>query len=323
MQAVQILDWAAGPKLTTKARPDPPASPSTVQIKVQAVGLHQLVRTRATGRHWTSGSLPQVPGVDGVGTEVQSGRKVYFHTIEAPTGTGTFAEYVNIPRQSTCEVPPDMDGVLVAALMNPVMSSWMALRARAPDLAPGWTCLILGATSMSGRLAVHVAKKLGAGRVFGAARRESTLAEVDGLDGRVVLDGERPGDTEFGEAARAEVVLDYLWGPWPRVVLAQPGVSTAVTWLSIGNVAGSEAGVPGPVLRWRDVTIRGSGPPSWGRKRIDEKEMEGMMGLLAEVKGMVEGDVRAFDVREVEEVWGRKEKERVVFVFGDGTDTTG
>lgn len=319
MQAVQVLDWADGPELTTIPRPDPPSTPSTAQLQIRAVGLHQLVKTRATGRHYTSGPLPHTPGVDGVGVDVQTGKRVYFHTFDASSDMGTYAEYVDVPRDSTCEIPEGMDSVLVAGLMNPIMSSWMALRTRAPpELAPGWTCLILGATSMSGRLAVHVARKMGAERVYGAARRESALAEVDGLDGRVVLDGSQPGPTEFGGAAAADVVLDYLWGPWPSVVLSQPGVSTATTWLSIGNVAGSEAGVPGPVPRVRDVTIRGSGPRSWAPLRMDEGEMAGMMGLLGEVKGKFEGDVKGFGIGRVEELWGRKERDRVVFAFEDG-----
>ena len=56
---------------------------------------------------------------------------------------------------------------------------------------------------------------------------------------------------------------------------------------------------------------------------MDASEMAGMMELLGEVKGVVEKDVKGFKVEEVEKVWGRKEKERVVFVFGNSTDSTG
>ena len=38
-------------------------------VDVLAAGLHPRVRTDASGRHYTStGELPMIPGVDGVGT---------------------------------------------------------------------------------------------------------------------------------------------------------------------------------------------------------------------------------------------------------------
>ena len=70
------------------------------------------------------------------------------------------------------------------------MSSWIALVWRA-RLEPGETVLILGATGVAGRLAVQVARHLGAGRVIGAGRRAEALEALAGLgaDATIRLEG--------------------------------------------------------------------------------------------------------------------------------------
>ncbi|SPO06735.1 uncharacterized protein DNG_09429 [Cephalotrichum gorgonifer] len=313
MQAIQVRDWAAGPKLTTIPRPSIPSNNSTVQVRVQAVGLHRLVRAQAAGTHPhpVSALLPMIPGVDGVGVDISTGKRVYFHTFAAPRGTGSFAEYINVPRGSVCEVPDGLDSARVAGLMNPMMSSWMALRTRV-ELRDGWTCLILGATSASGKLAAGIARNMGAAKVYGAARDEGRLAELD-LDARVVLK-DSVEDTHFLGAGEADVVLDYLYGPWPKVYLAKSRAHSPLTWLSIGNLAGAEAEIPGPKLRGRDVTIRGSGLGSWSPERMDAVEMAGMMDVLMKIAG-VGSDVKVWNIGEAEEVWRAQLRERVVFTF--------
>ena len=59
-------------------------------------------------------------------------------------------------------IPDALDDVTAAALPNPALSSWLPLVWRA-HLQPGETVLILGATGVAGRLAVQIARHLGAG----------------------------------------------------------------------------------------------------------------------------------------------------------------
>ncbi|MFF0016324.1 hypothetical protein [Streptomyces sp. NPDC005374] len=55
-----------------------PSDEDQALVDVLAVGLHPRVRTGASGSHYTStGKLPMVPGVDGVGRR-EDGRLVYF-----------------------------------------------------------------------------------------------------------------------------------------------------------------------------------------------------------------------------------------------------
>ena len=158
----------------------------------------------------------------------------------------------------------------IAAAMNPAMSSWVALRRRI-HFEPGRSVLILGATGIAGRLAIQVARQLGAGRVIAAGRNRllrDTLPDL-GADVVVGLDGE-PGDvsSKLGDAAQdVDIVLDYLWGE--PAAQAMTGIVTqrtdrgrALTWIQIGSVAGPAASVPSAALRAANLQIVGSGQGS-------------------------------------------------------------
>ena len=59
-------------------------------MNVSAAGLHRVVKALADGSHYaSSGMLPLIPGVDGVG-RLEDGTRVYFGMVRPPFGT--FAE---------------------------------------------------------------------------------------------------------------------------------------------------------------------------------------------------------------------------------------
>jgi NADPH:quinone reductase-like Zn-dependent oxidoreductase len=312
MQAAQVTDWASPPKISTLPIPEAPSS-DFLQLKVLASAIHQVVRSRASGQHYTSGPLPHTPGVDGTGIDPLTGKSYYFSVLGGGSpSTGTFSEYVVVKKQAVVEVPEDVDPVLAAALTNPVMSSWMALKFRA-ELKEGWSCVILGATSASGKIAVKVARQLGAVKVFGAARGEAALKELD-LDGYAVLNSENPSETDFSAVSSGTVLLDYLWGPWASAYLtstAKAGVKSPLQIVSIGSMAGDETPLSSATLRSRDVTIRGAGPGAWSPIAM-AKEIPGMLGVL---KGMKDDGkmVKRMKLEEVEEAWKVKGP-RVVLV---------
>ena len=124
-----------------------PAGPDQVEVEVLAAGLHPRVRTDAAGRHYTStGRLPMVPGIDGVG-RLPDGRVVYF--VADDDLPGSMAQRAVIDTRRSIELPEGTDVVKIAAAMNPAMSSWVALRRRVP-IQPGQSVLVLGATGNAG-----------------------------------------------------------------------------------------------------------------------------------------------------------------------------
>src|SRR5262249_10789261 len=148
-------------------------------VDVLAVGLHPRVRSGAAGTHYTStGELPFVPGIDGVGRR-PDGKRIYF------VADGTMAEQAVIDVRRSIELPDTVDAVTIAGAMNPAMSSGVALRRRVP-IEPGQSVLVLGATGNAGSMAIQVAKRLGAGCVVAAGRNTERLAATD-ADERVQL----------------------------------------------------------------------------------------------------------------------------------------
>ncbi|KAF5022662.1 hypothetical protein F66182_5280 [Fusarium sp. NRRL 66182] len=310
MLSVQVTEWGHPPKPIKVLPPRAPVHEAETEIRVIAAGLHNLVRMRAAGNHYTASSLPHVPGVDGVGMNVSTGKKVYFSTLA--TGQGSYSEIVNVPSESVVELPEGVDPVVAAAMVNPVMASWMALRKRVRTEDGKAKVLVLGVTSASGKIAVKVARHLGATCVVGAARNRDALSKLD-LDERIVL--EEPDDTDFSAAADADIVLDFLYGPWPGAFLMSSSTASAknaLTWINIGSLAG-EGEIPAMGLRRRDVSIRGSGPGSW---KMDEFGAE-VPGMLEVLLGMGDEGLKRYRIDDVEEGWKSRGEGRIVFVFGE------
>ena len=177
------------------------------------VGPAPRVRSQANGSHYTStDELPLVPGIDGVGRR-SDGSLAYF--ILPDTAYGAMAERTVIDVRRSIPLPSGADPLLLAATMNPGMSSWVALQQRI-DFQRGQSVLILGATGSAGQLAVQVAKHLGAGAVVAAGRGATRLAAMAGLgaDDTIDLaaDPEMVAHELAAKAANVDVVLDYLWG---------------------------------------------------------------------------------------------------------------
>ncbi len=99
-----------------------------------------------------------------------------------------------------------MDKIQAAALMKPAISRWKALRYCVQGLKPGFTVLIVGATSASGCLAIDLARALGASRVIGAGRSVARMKDL-GLDGVVVLENDVKA-TDWSSLGDVIVVLD-------------------------------------------------------------------------------------------------------------------
>ena len=137
-----------------------------------AAAISHVVKSRASGAHYSaSGQFPFVVGIDGVG-RLDDGRRVYFVLPRAPYGS--MAEQTVAPSAQCLALPDDLDDVTAAAIANPGMSSWAAYKERA-KLKAGETVLVNGATGTAGRLAVQIAKHLGAKKVIATARNADAL----------------------------------------------------------------------------------------------------------------------------------------------------
>ena len=285
MKAAVVTDFSRPPRLGDF--PEPVArDENELVVDVLAAGLHPRVRSQASGSHYTStDALPMVPGVDGVGRDAE-GRLRYF-VLDDPV-LGAMAERTVIDARRSVLLADDADPVAIAAAMNPVMSSWLALTKRA-SLQPGQSVLIIGATGSAGRMAVQVAAHLGAGRIVVAGRNAErlALAAAAGAEASVSLLGD---DDEIAaalarEAADVDVVLDYVWGPlttlaMTALVTARHDRGAPLTWVEIGSVGGPDAAIPSAALRQAKLTLVGSGQGSVGVREI-LGELPAMAAVIA------------------------------------------
>lgn len=172
MKAAVVTSFDTPPRYEDIDAPTP-GGPADVVVDVVAAGLHPRVRSQADGSHYTStDELPLIPGIDGVGRGPDR-RLRYF--VLPDTTRGSMAERTVVDERRSILLPEDADVIALAAAMNPAMSSWVALRRRL-DFRAGQRVLVLGATGNAGRLAVQVARHLGASVVVAAGRDRRRLA---------------------------------------------------------------------------------------------------------------------------------------------------
>ena len=317
MNAAVVESFDRPPRYTSFADPTPSAD--EVLITVAAAGLHPIVKALAKGAHYGStGELPFIPGVDGVG-RMPDGTRVLFGSTHPPYGT--FAER-SIARSAICTPLPDgLDDATVAAMMNPGMSAWAALEHRA-QFGTGESILILGATGSAGHMAVQVARRLGAKRIVAAGRNPQALEETKalGADATISLDQEHDALVAAFRAELAnkvDVILDYLWGAPAEALLAaivQKGLdhdAGRIRYIQIGNSAGPNITLPAAVLRSSGLELLGSG---FGSVSMD-KIFASLRAILgAAVKEPFQMKLTTAALRDVEKLWNAAGEGRLVFV---------
>jgi NADPH:quinone reductase-like Zn-dependent oxidoreductase len=238
---------------------EPEASDGSLVVKVCAAALSGLDTRIARRLHYLKmPDGPFVVGREGVARR-SDGRRIYFN-VKAPAGPfGSMAERTLIDPYFTFPVPDDVADDVAAALGNAGLAAWLPLSWRG-RMQAGETVLILGATGISGLIAVTAAKRLGAGRVIAAGRNREALARAMHLGADVTVDlaaAKADFAAAYREAANGEVdlVIDYVFGPPAEAALealAQYG-----RLVHIGSLAGTAINVPGATLRRACADIMG------------------------------------------------------------------
>ena len=297
---------------------EPAAAPGLSLVRVTAAAISHVTKSRASGAHYSAdGALPMIPGVDGVGVD-EHGRRVYFILPEAPYGA--MAERSLVDARRCIALPDELSDTDAAAMAITGMSSWAAFVERA-QLRAGETVLINGATGASGRLAIQVAKHLGAKKVIATGRNAASFDELRalGADVAIALTQERgvlaqAFENEFAQGV--DVVLDYVWGPSAEALIvagAKAGPEAVpIRYVQIGAMSGSDITLPGAALRSSALQLMGSGIGSIPQRRI-----------LAAIRGVLEAapgagfkvSARALPLAEVATAWDAGDAQsRIVLV---------
>ncbi|MDG6928307.1 MAG: zinc-binding alcohol dehydrogenase family protein [Nitrososphaerota archaeon] len=262
MKAAVLMNPDAVPKFTDFQ--DPVATDGTAIIKAKASALSHVAKSIAAGSHYSSqGEFPRIAGIDGTGF-TDKGEPVYFVMPQPPYGA--MAERVPVSEFAILQVPKGVDMIKAAAIVNPGMSSVLALR-RA-RFEKGETVLINGATGISGKLAVQIAKFLGAKKVIATGRNPESLNKTKRLGADVTISLQREkkqiiDDLEEQFNHGVDIILDYIYGESAEMLLESiyraRNAESNLRFVSIGDMAGNEIKLNADVIKSVPVSIMGSG----------------------------------------------------------------
>jgi NADPH:quinone reductase-like Zn-dependent oxidoreductase len=284
-------------------------------ITVKACALTHLTKGRASGSHYSSdNAYPSVVGVDGTGVTA-TGRRVYFALPEAPFGA--MAEQTLVRSRQLVDIPADLDDITAAALANPGMSVWAALMDRA-NFKSGEVVAINGATGSAGRLAVQIARHLGASKIIATGRNKAAL---DALGADVVI----PFDSNTYEGFEnamieqfsqgVDVIIDYLWGKTAEIIMIAiaKGVDDAkpVRFVQVGSLSGDTIQLPSAALRSSSAVLMGSGLKSVPFANL----LEGIRQVFsAAILAKLTIDIKKAPLSDVNTLWDDEGKSRIVFI---------
>jgi NADPH2:quinone reductase len=298
--------------------PDPVPAAGEVLVEVRAAALKPVDKQIAGGTHYASyRSLPAVCGTDGAGI-LEDGTRVFFGMPRPPYGA--MAERTVVERPRCFPLPPEIDDETAAAVLNPGLSAWGALVWRA-QLAPGETVLILGATGVTGKLAIQTAKLLGANRVVAAGRNPRILASLHelGADATISLDQSHPdlvaAFVREADETGFDVILDYVWGPPTEAMLAsmtrkdmRPS-ATRTRLVQVGESAGAMISLAAATLRSSRLEILGAGTGS--APTAPETWLDTMRQLLDRVaQGILRIGTERVPLADIETAWDRDQQGR-------------
>lgn len=288
--------------------PDPVAEENELIVHVQAAALKPVDKQVANGSHYASPrALPVVCGMDGAGL-LEDGTRVYFAGSRPPYGA--MAQRTVISRQRSFPLPENVDDVTAAALVNPGVSAWLTLAYRA-KLVRGETVLVLGATGVTGKLAIQIAKLLGAGRVVAAGRNEQVLSTLHEFGADAVIRIDKPGQDlreSFAHEAGSTgygVIVDYLWGRPTEALLDSmtrkefAKFKSEARLVQVGESAGPTISLPAAVLRSNALTVLGTAgiPP----RDLLMDAFQQVMTCAS--RGELRIDVEQVSLEDVENAW--------------------
>ncbi|AZB18938.1 zinc-binding alcohol dehydrogenase family protein [Chryseobacterium indologenes] len=309
MKAAVVFEKGSIPQYADFTEPEA-IQEDEVMVSVKAASIKNLDKSRASGKHYSTENKehqPTIIGSDGVGY-LENGTKVYFFSKK-----GTVAEKAVADRHFVVPVPENLDFSVAAALPNAVMGSAMGLKFKA-GIQPGDVVLINGATGITGRIAIQIARLYGAEKIIVTGRNEESLKSLHklGADEAVSL---QLSDEAFKQKIKdihastpIDIVLDYIWGHSVEMILSAfkgDGTFSHKTKLvSVGGMSGDTIQLSSQILRGTDIQISGSGLGSWTKQESALLFSEIIPEMfLAAAAGKITIETQEVDLKDIEAIW--------------------
>jgi len=248
MKAITIDAYGDVEMLALKDCPDPKAGPNEIKVRMAGASINPVDWKLRSGVLSAVMPLafPAILGRDASGEVVEVGPGVKrFKIGDRVMGlvNGAYAEFVVAPTEAWAAVPAKMDLADAAALPLALLTGAQliedAVKPRAGDLV-----LVTGAVGSVGRVAVFVAKALGAQVWAGVRSSQRAEAMKLGADGVVALDS----DAEIARLPLLDAVADTVGGTTLAKLFGR--LKPRAT---IGSVVGEPAGA-----KERGLVVRGA-----------------------------------------------------------------
>lgn len=315
MKAAVLHELGTRPKFETFNDPQP--NSEQVIVAVKAASIKQLDKIKASGKHYTKyPHFPIVVGTDGTGT-LEDGTPIYAWGI-----TGMLAEKALVQKDNWTVLPDGITFEVAAALPNALIGSDMALLYRA-KMEAGQTILINGATGVTGKIAMQMAKYRGASKIIVTGRNEEILNELKALGADEIISLKQNDEAiieqiqQIHNDSRIDIVLDYLWGhPVELILQAFKSLPPRrIKLVTVGEMAGSTISLASGTLRSTQIELLGSGIGS-----ITPSEMTSYMkDVLPTIfklaaSGELVIDIETVPLSDIESIWNKQEQPGKRFV---------
>ncbi|KYQ90190.1 zinc-containing alcohol dehydrogenase (ADH) [Tieghemostelium lacteum] len=277
-------------------------------VKVLSSSIKNLDRGKVSGKHYMSyNKFPTTVGIDGV-VELDNGDKAYAFGI-----TGMIAEKALIGKGKYVVLDKDVDPLVASALPNAILGADMAMLIRG-QLKEGQTVLVNGATGVTGKVALQLARIHGAKKIIAMGRDKQQLEDLQKrfkLDEIIVISD---NDQEVIDSVKTsfqkqpiDLVLDYLWGRPTDLVLK--AIVAAHTYhitkvVTIGEMAGASITLSSATLRSTAIEILGSGLGSFPQNAIEIYMKNNLNNLLKlATQGKLTIDINTIELKDIEKNW--------------------
>ena len=310
MKAAVLYKEGTTPKYNDFTDPIP-TNENEVVVNVKAFSLKNIDKMKAAGNHYSHyPNLPVVVGIDGAGI-LEDGTKIY-----AWGKTGMLAEKAIVEKNKWAVLPDTISFELAAALPNALIGSDAALLYRA-KMQPGQTILINGATGVTGKVAVQMAKHRGAAKVIVTGRNPEILEELKSLGADEVISLMQDDTSiisqiqQFHKESPIDIVLDYLWGHPVELILQafKPLPPRKLLIVTVGEMAGSAIAMPSGILRSTQIELLGSGIGSIPYPDITKYMQEALPDVFElAADGKLKMDIEISELKDVETIWNQAEK---------------
>jgi NADPH:quinone reductase-like Zn-dependent oxidoreductase len=294
---------------------DPVPGPDDLMMFVRAASIKNIDRMLVANTHYDRyPAFPVIVGTDGVGI-LENGQRVY-----SGSKKGMMSEKVIVNKNWYVPLPDELDDVQAAALPNPAVSAWLSLEKG--QLRKDDKVLVLGATGTTGKLAVQLAKHLGAGKIVAMGRNPTILNSLPALGADKIISLNQSPEHIRRELQKEiqeqpfRIVLDYLWGQPAELVLDGltgndlEAESFSTRWIQIGEMAASSIRLQAAALRSSGIELSGQGGgsiPIEVLAKIPTFYLPEIFRLA--VAGKLKVETETVTLKDIEKAWTMKNQE--------------